>query len=133
MILGIGTDVCDIARMSGTLERAGEAFLERAFLASERAAAAKRVDQAAFYARRFAAKEACAKALGTGITGRVRWTDIEIVKGRRGEPILRLTGGAQARLRYLTPKGYAAVLHVSMTDDPPMALAFVIIEARKSA
>ena len=130
MILGIGTDVCDIDRMSGTLERAGEPFLDRAFLAAERTAAAKRANRAAFYARRFAAKEACAKALGTGITDRVSWTDIEIAKGRRGQPILHLTGGAQARLRRLTPKGHTAILHLSIADDPPMALAFVIIEAR---
>lgn len=133
MILGIGTDVCDIDRMSGVLQRAGEPFLDRAFTAVERATAAGRPDLAPYYACRFAAKEACAKALGTGITGRVRWTDIQIVSGPCGKPILRLTGGAQARLRRLTPEGHTAVLHVSMADDPPMALAFVVIEARSAS
>jgi holo-[acyl-carrier protein] synthase len=130
MILGVGTDVCDIERMTGVVERQGARFLHRIFTLGERTAAAARPEPTKFYARRFAAKEACAKALRTGITGRVRWLDIEILNARNGEPVLTLTGGALARLKRLTPKRHEAIIHVSLSDDPPMALAFVIIEAR---
>jgi holo-[acyl-carrier protein] synthase len=91
---------------------------------------AKRAEPAAYFARRFAAKEACLKALGSGITKRVGWHDVEVLNGPKGQPMLRLRGGALRRLKRLIPKGHGPALHVSLADDPPMALAFVIIEAR---
>lgn len=117
-------------RIASAIERRGDRFLARLFTDAERAAGAKRPEPAAYFARRFAAKEACAKALGSGITQRVGWHDVEVVNGPKGEPILRLTGGALRRARRLMPKGYEPALHVSLADDPPMALAFVILEAR---
>jgi holo-[acyl-carrier protein] synthase len=130
MIIGIGADCCDVDRIAGAIERRGDRFLARLFTDAERAAGAKRPEPAAYFARRFAAKEACAKALGSGITKRVRWHDVEIVNGPKGEPSLRLTGGALRRAHRLMPKGYEPALHVSLADDPPMALAFVVLEAR---
>jgi holo-[acyl-carrier protein] synthase len=130
MIIGIGADCCDMGRIAGAIERRGDRFLARLFTDAERAAGAKRPEPAAYFARRFAAKEACAKALGSGITERVGWHDVEVVNGPKGEPILRLTGGALRRARRLMPKGCEPALHVSLADDPPMALAFVILEAR---
>jgi holo-[acyl-carrier protein] synthase len=130
MIIGIGADCCDMERIAGAIERRGDRFLARLFTDAERAAGAKRPEPAAYFARRFAAKEACAKALGSGITERVGWHDVEVVNGPKGEPILRLTGGALRRARRLMPKGYEPALHLSLADDPPMALAFVVLEAR---
>lgn len=130
MIVGIGTDCCDVDRIAGAIDRRGEQFLARIFTDAERIAGAKRPEPAAYFARRFAAKEACLKALGTGISERVGWHDIEILNAPKGQPILRLTGGARRRLNRLTPKGHEPTLHVSLSDDPPMAVAFVVVEAR---
>ncbi len=133
MILGIGSDLCDIRRIAATLERFGARFTHRVFTEGERARGERRAARAASYARRFAAKEACAKALGTGISEGVFWRDMEVVNLPSGKPTLRLTGGAAARLATLVPPGHAAVVHVSLTDDPPLAQAFVVIEARPDA
>jgi holo-[acyl-carrier protein] synthase len=125
MIIGIGTDCCQLERIAGAIERQGDRFLARLFTDAERSAGAKRTEPAAYFARRFAAKEACLKALGSGITEQVGWHDVEVLNGPKGQPTLRLMGGALRRLNRLMPKG-----HVSLTDDPPMALAFVVVEAR---
>ena len=130
MIIGIGTDCCAVERIAGAIERQGERFLSRVFTAAERAASAKRPEPAAYFARRFAAKEACVKALGSGISKRVSWQDIEILNGPKGRPTLGLSGGALRRLNRLMPKGHKAMLHISLADDPPMAVAFVVLEAR---
>jgi holo-[acyl-carrier protein] synthase len=133
MILGIGSDLCDIRRIERSLERFGTRFTERVFTAGERARSERRAAAAASYARRFAAKEACAKALGTGMRGGVFWRDMEVVNLPGGRPTMRLSGGALQRLRSLVPPGHEAVVHVSLTDDPPIAQAFVVIEARSVA
>jgi holo-[acyl-carrier protein] synthase len=130
MIIGIGADCCDIERIAGAIERRGDRFLARLFTEADRAAGAKRPEPAAYFARRFAAKEACGKALGSGITERVGWHDVKVVNGPKGEPMLRLTSGALRRAHRLMPQGYEPALHVSLADDPPMALAFVVLEAR---
>jgi holo-[acyl-carrier protein] synthase len=130
MIIGIGTDCCGVERIAGAIERRGDRFLARLFTDAERTAGAKRPESAAYFARRFAAKEACLKALGSGITERVGWHDVEVLNGPKGQPTLRLSGGALRLLNRLMPKGHEPALHVSLADDPPMALAFVIIEAR---
>jgi holo-[acyl-carrier protein] synthase len=130
MILGIGSDLCDIRRIERSLERFGTRFTHRIFTVGERARSERRAAAAASYARRFAAKEACAKALGTGMRAGVFWRDMEVVNLPSGRPTMRLTGGALQRLRGMVPPGYEAVVHVSLTDDPPVAQAFVIIEAR---
>ncbi len=129
MIIGIGSDLCDIDRIARTLERFGERFTHRVFTEGERARSDRRAARAPSYARRFAAKEACAKALGTGIAHGVFWRDMEVVNLPGGKPTMRLTGGAAARLAAMLPAGHRAVVHVSLTDDPPLAQAFVIIEA----
>jgi holo-[acyl-carrier protein] synthase len=133
MIIGVGTDLIDIRRIERTLERFGERFLVRVFTPAERARAERRIDRAAAYAKRYAAKEACAKALGTGLSHGVFWRDMEVVNLPGGQPTMRLTGGALARLAAITPSGHRAIVHVSLTDDPPMAQAFVVIEARPLA
>jgi holo-[acyl-carrier protein] synthase len=130
MIIGIGTDCCEVERIEGVIQRQGDRFLTRVFTDDERAAAAKRPEPAVYFARRFAAKEACVKALGSGITKQVGWRDVEILNGRAGEPILRVRGAALRRLNRMTPKDHEAALHVSLADDPPMAVAFVVLEAR---
>ncbi len=130
MILGIGSDLCDIARIERSLARFGDRFTRRIFTEGERARSDRRAARAPSYARRFAAKEACAKALGTGIRHGVFWRDIEVVNLPGGRPTLRLAGGALKRLAAMTPSGHEAHVHVSLTDDPPMAQAFVVIEAR---
>ncbi len=129
MIVGIGSDLCDIRRIARTLERHGARFTHRVFTDGERARCDRRAARAEGYARRFAAKEACAKARGTGLSAGVFWRDMEVVNLPSGQPTLRLAGGAAERLAELLPAGHAARLHVSLTDDPPMAQAFVIIEA----
>lgn len=129
MIIGIGSDLCDINRIARTLERYGERFTHRVFTEGERRRGDARRARAPSYARRFAAKEACAKALGTGLSHGVFWRDMEVVNLPGGKPVMRLTGGAAERLAALTPAGHQAVIHVSLTDDPPLAQAFVIIEA----
>jgi holo-[acyl-carrier protein] synthase len=131
MILGIGSDLCDIRRIARVIERHGERFTDRIFTEGERRRSDGRRVRAESYARRFAAKEACAKALGTGMRLGVFWRDMEVVNLPGGRPTLRLTGGAQERLSAITPPGYEAILHVSLTDDPPLAQAFVVIEARR--
>ena len=130
MILGVGSDLCDIRRIERSLARFGERFTHRLFTEGERARSDRRAARAPSYARRFAAKEACAKALGTGMSAGVFWRDLEVVNRPDGQPTMRLTGGAADRLRAMTPPGHEAVVHVSLTDDPPLAQAFVVIEAR---
>ena len=130
MIVGIGSDLTDIRRIAQSLERFGERFTGRLFTEVERARSERRGDPAASYAKRFAAKEACAKALGTGMRDGVFWRDMGVVNLRSGQPTLALTNGARARLDALLPPGAAARLHLSLTDEPPYAQAFVVIEAQ---
>ncbi|MDV2985579.1 UNVERIFIED_CONTAM: holo-ACP synthase [Methylobacteriaceae bacterium AG10] len=129
MILGIGTDLCDIRRIESSLERFGERFTHRVFTDGERAKCDRRAARGPSYARRFAAKEACAKALGTGIAQGVFWRDMEVVNLPSGQPTLRLTGRARQHLARMVPEGHEARLHLTLTDEPPLAQAFVIIEA----
>ena len=129
MILGIGSDLSDIRRIQGSLDRFGERFTHRVFTEIERARSERKNDRAASYAKRFAAKEACAKALGTGMRRGVFWRDMGVVNLRSGAPTMALTGGAAERLAAMTPEGMRAVVHLSLTDDMPYAQAFVIIEA----
>ena len=133
MILGIGSDLCDIRRIARSLDRFGDRFTGRIFTAGERARCDARAARAPSYARRFAAKEACSKALGTGMRLGVFWRDMEVVNLPGGRPTLRLTGGAMERLRGMVPAGHEPVVHVTLTDDPPLAQAFVVIEARPLA
>ncbi len=129
MILGLGSDLVDIRRIESTLARFGQRFTHRIFTAAERDKSERRAARAASYARRFAAKEACAKALGTGFRKAVYWRDMEVVNLPGGKPSMRLTGGALARLASMVPKGMRAQIDVSLTDDPPIAQAIVIITA----
>jgi len=130
VILGIGSDLCDIERVAQTLERFGERFVLRCFTETERRRSERRAGRAASYAKRFAAKEACAKALGTGLRRGVFWRDMGVVNLPSGQPTMRLTGGAAARLAALTPQGCEAFIHLTITDEHPLAQAFVVIEAR---
>jgi holo-[acyl-carrier protein] synthase len=129
MIVGIGSDLSDIRRVAQSLERFGERFTQRLFTDVERARSERRGDPAASYAKRFAAKEACAKALGTGMRHGVFWRDMGVVNLRSGQPTMALTGGAKARLDALLPPGHVARIHLSLTDEIPYAQAFVVIEA----
>ena len=129
MIVGIGSDLSDIRRVAATLERFGERFTNRVFTEIERSRSERKPDRASSYAKRFAAKEACAKALGTGMRRGVFWRDMGVVNMRSGQPTMALSGGALERLQAITPTGMAAVIHLSLTDDHPYAQAFVIIEA----
>ncbi len=129
MIIGIGSDLTDIRRIQSTLDRFGERFTERAFTPIEQRRSEAKPDRAASYAKRFAAKEACAKALGTGFKAGVYMADMGVVNQRSGKPTMALTGGAARRLAALVPPGMQPVVHVSLTDDHPYAQAFVIIEA----
>jgi holo-[acyl-carrier protein] synthase len=130
MILGIGNDMIDIRRIERTLERFGERFVDRVFTDVERAKSDRRAARAASYAKRFAAKEACAKALGTGVPRRgVHWRHMGVVNLPSGKPTLALTDGAKKRLAELTPKGMTAQIDVTLTDDYPLAQAIVIISA----
>lgn len=129
MIVGIGSDLIDIRRIEKTLERHGERFIDRIYTDIERQKSERRAQRAASYAKRFAAKEACAKALGTGLSRGVFWRDMGVVNLPSGKPTMRLTNGAAKRLESLIPAGHAAVIHVTITDDYPLAQAFVIIEA----
>ena len=133
MILGIGSDLVDIARIEQVIARHGERFLARIFTPAERARAERRANRAATYAKRFAAKEACAKALGTGLRNGVFWRDMGVVNLPSGRPTLKLAGGALARLHAMTPKGYAARIDLTITDEGPMAQAFVVISAVRRA
>lgn len=129
MILGIGNDIIDINRVANTLARFGDRFTMRVFTEVERAKSDRRRLRAASYAKRFAAKEACSKALGTGLSAGVFWRDMGVVNRPSGQPTMHLTGGAAARLARLTPPGYEARIHLTITDDDPLAQAFVLIEA----
>ena len=132
MILSIGSDLCNIERIEKSLDRFGERFENRVFTEVERAKAAKRpFTKAGTLAKRFAAKEAFSKAVGTGFKAGVFMKDIGVVNARSGAPTLNLTGGAAARLAAITPEGHEAVIHLTLTDDHPWAQAFVVIEARK--
>lgn len=128
MILGIGNDMVDIRRIEGTLERFGNRFTDRIFTDIERAKSDRRAQRAASYAKRFAAKEACSKALGTGFSRHVFWKDMGVVNLPSGKPTMTLTGGALQQLERITPPGRQAVIHLTITDDFPYAQAFVIIE-----
>ena len=129
MILGIGSDITDIRRIEKVIERHGERFLSRIFTDTERARAERRAKSVETYAKRFAAKEACAKALGTGIRQGVWWRDIGVVNLPSGRPTMKLTGGAASRLARLIPLGHEARIDVSITDEYPLAQAFVVISA----
>ncbi|HEY8617673.1 holo-ACP synthase [Phenylobacterium sp.] len=129
MIIGIGSDLSDIRRIQASLDRFGQRFTHRIFTELERARSERKPDAASSYAKRFAAKEACAKALGTGMRRGVFWRDMGVVNMRSGQPTMALTGGALKRLEEMTPPGMKAVIHLSLTDDHPYAQAFVIIEA----
>ncbi len=133
MIIGVGSDLCDIRRVEKTLENFGERFVDRCFTPIERAKSDRRANRAASYAKRFAAKEACAKALGTGLNQGVFWRDMGVVNLPSGQPTLRLTGGAAKRLSQLTPAGHEPVIHLTLTDEYPLAQAHVMIEARPVA
>lgn len=127
MIIGIGSDLVDIRRVEAVFARHGERFLQRVFTETERARALRKGHAAASLAKRFCAKEACSKALGTGIRRGVFWRDMGVVNLRSGQPTMALTGGAAARLKELTPVGFSPVIHLSLTDDHPLAQAFVVI------
>jgi holo-[acyl-carrier protein] synthase len=129
MIIGIGSDITDVRRVARVIERHGERFLGRVFTETERAKADRRKNRVETYAKRFAAKEACAKALGTGMRGGVWWRDMGVVNLPSGRPTMRLTGGALKRLEALTPPGHEARIDLTITDEGPMAQAFVIISA----
>jgi holo-[acyl-carrier protein] synthase len=129
MILGIGSDITDVRRIAKVIERHGDRFIDRIFTATERARADKRRNRIETYAKRFAAKEACAKALGTGIRAGVWWRDMGVINLASGRPTMELSGGAKRRLQAITPAGYEARIDLTITDEGPMAQAFVIISA----
>ncbi len=129
MILGIGTDLANIERIQGVLDRYGDRFRNRVFTDLEQRKAERRKDVAGTYAKRWAAKEACSKALGTGLRMGIAWKDMSVRNLRTGQPVMELTGWAAERLKNMTPEGYEATVHVSLTDDHPWAQAFVVIHA----
>jgi holo-[acyl-carrier protein] synthase len=129
MILGLGSDSIDIRRIERSIDRYGDRFIDRIFTGIERRKSDNRRLRAASYAKRFAAKEACAKALGTGLAGGVFWRDMGVVNLQSGKPTMELTGGAAERLAAITPAGHSARIDVSISDDFPMAQAIVIISA----
>lgn len=129
MIIGFGNDLCDIRRIEESIARFGERFTARCFTEIERLKSDGRAQRAASYAKRFAAKEACAKALGTGLRAGIGWREMGVVNLPSGKPTMHLTGGAAARLAALTPPGHKALIHVTLTDEYPLAQAQVIIEA----
>lgn len=129
MIIGLGSDLIDIRRIENTLDRFGSRFTHRIFTELEQRKSDRRTQRAATYAKRFAAKEACAKALGTGLNAGVFWRDIGVVNLPTGQPTIQLTGGAARRLRQITPPGMTARIALSLTDDFPLAQAIVIISA----
>jgi holo-[acyl-carrier protein] synthase len=133
MILGIGTDLVDIRRIEQTIARHGERFINRIYTQAERARAERRANRIDTYAKRFAAKEACAKALGTGFRQGVFFRDMGVVNLPSGKPTMVLTGGALRRLAALTPPGYEAQIDVALTDEYPLAQAFVVISAMRQA
>ncbi|TIP97513.1 MAG: holo-ACP synthase [Mesorhizobium sp.] len=129
MIIGIGSDLIDIRRIEKSLERHGQRFIQRIYTEVEQARSENRGARAASYAKRFAAKEACAKALGTGMAQGVFWRDMGVVNLASGKPTMALTGGAAAQLDKILPDGHRAAIHLTISDDFPLAQAFVIIEA----
>lgn len=129
MIIGIGTDLADITRIGKTLERFGERFVNRVFTDIEKTRSDKRRERTASYAKRWAAKEACSKALGTGLRMGVAWKEMGVVNLPSGQPTMTLTGGAAERLSKMVPPGHEAHIHLTITDDHPYAQAFVVIEA----
>ncbi len=129
MIIGLGSDLIDIRRIERSLERFGARFTDRVFTEIEKAKSDRRKERAASYAKRFAAKEACSKALGTGLSRGVFWRDMGVVNMPGGKPTMKLTGGALLRLNEMTPDGHVVQIHLTITDDFPLAQAFVIIEA----
>jgi holo-[acyl-carrier protein] synthase len=133
MILGIGTDLANIDRIAATLDRFGDRFRNRVFTPVEQAKADRRHDVAGTYAKRWAAKEACSKALGTGLRMGISWRDMAVTNLRSGQPQMQVTGWAAERLAAMTPPGHEALIHVTLTDDHPWAQAFVVIEARPLA
>ena len=137
MILGIGTDLANIDRVQGVLDRFGDRFRNRVFTEREQRKAERRgqgeLGEASTYAKRWAAKEACSKALGTGLRMGIAWRDMSVTNLRTGQPVMQVTGWALERLERMTPEGHEAVIHVSLTDDHPWAHAMVVIEARPYA
>ncbi len=133
MILGVGTDLANIDRIAGTLDRFGDRFRNRVFTEVEQRKAERRKDVAGTYAKRWAAKEACSKALGTGLRMGISWKDMAVSNLRTGQPVMAVTGWAKERLDQMTPPGHTAIIHVTLTDDHPWAQAFVVIEARPIA
>ena len=129
MIIGIGSDLTDVRRIASVLERHGDRFISRIFTPVERALAERRRNRVETYAKRFAAKEACAKALGTGLRAGVWWRDMGVVNLPSGRPTMALTGGAKQRLEAITPPGHEARIDVSISDEGPLAFAFVVISA----
>jgi holo-[acyl-carrier protein] synthase len=127
MIIGIGNDLINISRIERTLERFGDRFIQRIFTEEEQIKSEKRTLKIASYAKRFAAKEACSKALGSGFRKGVFWHDMGVVNLPSGKPTMNLTGGALKRLKEITPEGQVAQIDLTLTDEPPMAEAFVII------
>ena len=130
MILGVGTDLANIERIQGTLDRFGDRFRNRVFTEVEQLKAERRADTAGTYAKRWAAKEACSKALGTGLRMGIAWKDMAVSNLETGQPVMAVTGWAAERLAAMTPEGHEALIHVTLTDDYPWAQAFVVIEAR---
>ena len=130
MILGVGTDLANIERIQRTLDRFGDRFKNRVFTGIEQAKAERRKDVAGTYAKRWAAKEACSKALGTGLAMGISWKDMAVSNLRTGQPVMAVTGWAKDSLAEMTPPGHEAIIHVTLTDDHPWAQAFVVIEAR---
>ena len=133
MILGIGTDLANIDRIQGVLARHGDRFRNRVFTETEQAKASRRKDEAGTYAKRWAAKEACSKALGTGLRMGIAWKDMSVSNLSSGQPVMEVTGWAKNRLDEITPSDHEAIIHVSLTDDHPWAQAYVVIEARPLA
>lgn len=130
MILGIGTDLANIDRIQNTLDRFGDRFRNRVYTETEQRKAERRHDTAGTYAKRWAAKEACSKALGTGLRMGIAWKDMAVSNLNTGQPVMHVTGWAAERLAEMTPDGHEAILHVTLTDDHPWAQAIVVIEAR---
>ena len=133
MIIGVGADLTDIRRIQGSIDRYGDRFKTRCFTGVERARSERKPDVAWSYAKRFAAKEACAKALGTGMRRDVYWKDVGVVNLGSGQPTLALTGPAAEHLQRLTPAGHTPHIHLTLSDEHPYALAFVVIEALPTA
>lgn len=129
MILGIGTDLCDIRRIESSIEKFGDRFLDKIFTPAERKYSETKSGPAGYYAKRFAAKEAVAKALARADTGALSWQDVEVVNDPSGRPRVKLYGGAKARLSETVPSGHSAQVHLSLSDDYPYAQAYVIVEA----